>query len=114
MFALVSIGEVMAEIRRSADATYHVGFAGDTYNTAVYCSRLLDTKGSVAYVSRIGTDPLSESWLSDAVDEGVDNSFGFENNIAQRFRVFDKHSDNDVDRQLSTNWLITSFDKVVR
>ncbi len=72
MFALVSIGEVMAEIRGSLDGNHQVGFAGDTYNTAVYCQRLLDTESSVAYITRVGIDPLSESWLKVASDEGID------------------------------------------
>lgn len=74
MFELVSIGEVMAEIRHSPDVGYQVGFAGDTFNTAIYCQRLLSADSRVAYVSRVGTDPLSQSWMTFATTEGIDVS----------------------------------------
>ena len=37
---LLSVGEVMAEIRLGAEGGFVLGFAGDTYNTAVYAARL--------------------------------------------------------------------------
>jgi len=69
---LLSIGEVMAEIRQSAGDGYRVGFAGDTFNTAVYCARSLTIDGKVGYFSRVGQDPLSKSLLDFAKAQALD------------------------------------------
>ena len=78
---LLAIGEVMAEIR-AADAPagtpgiapgfapgFAVQFGGDTYNTAVYAARLVGDVDSVAYLTRIGRDPLSTGWMEAARGE---------------------------------------------
>ena len=70
---LLAIGEVMAEIR-SQDDGFAVGFAGDTYNTAVYAARQLGASGQVGYVTRIGREPLSMALLDHASAEGLDVS----------------------------------------
>ncbi len=72
MMRILCIGEAMAEIRGDS-AGFAVGFAGDTFNTAVYCRRLL-RQGSVGYQTRIGMDPLSEGFLRLARAEGLDIS----------------------------------------
>ena len=77
-YKLLAIGEVMAEIRQDQAAGFAVGFAGDTYNTAVYFARAHAAEGSVSYLTAIGTDPLSQAfrqaaacllYTSDAADE---------------------------------------------
>ena len=73
---LLAIGEVMAELRRSdeggdGESGFKVGFAGDTFNTAVYCSRVLGTGGSVGYFTRVGSDPLSDDLIAMAKREGL-------------------------------------------
>ena len=70
---LLAIGEVMAEIRTQGDG-FAVGFAGDTYNTAVYAARQLGAPGQVGYVTRVGDEPLSRALLADATAEGLDVS----------------------------------------
>jgi len=70
---LLAIGEVMAEIRTQGDG-FAVGFAGDTYNTAVYTARELGALGQVGYVTRVGREPLSQALLEHARDEGLDVS----------------------------------------
>jgi 2-dehydro-3-deoxygluconokinase len=72
MTRILCIGEAMAEIRRDGEG-FAVGFAGDTFNTAVYCRRTLRT-GSVGYLTRIGKEPLSEGFLSLATREALDTS----------------------------------------
>lgn len=70
---LLAIGEVMAELRRSADTGFAVGFAGDTFNTAVYTARDMGSrKANVGYFTRVGTDPLSTDLLALANDEDLD------------------------------------------
>ncbi|MGC6452643.1 MAG: sugar kinase [Candidatus Puniceispirillaceae bacterium] len=82
--SLLAIGEVMAEIRAETRAEirtgeglaegrgFAVGFAGDTYNTAVYATRSLGVSGNVAYMTRIGNEPLSEAWMDAARGEGIE------------------------------------------
>lgn len=70
---LLCMGEAMAELR--GDGTgFAVGFAGDTFNTAVYCRRLLPAGAGIGYLTRVGTDPLSTGFLALARAEGVDIS----------------------------------------
>lgn len=71
---LFAIGEVMAEIRREPELGFRVGFAGDTFNTAVYCARQLGASGRVGYCTRIGLDPLSEAFLATAAEEHLEVS----------------------------------------
>jgi 2-dehydro-3-deoxygluconokinase len=67
---LTAIGEVMAELRQDFERRWDVGFAGDTFNTAVYCARAMPP-GAVSFVSRIGEDPLSQGFREFAAAEGV-------------------------------------------
>ncbi|WP_371155211.1 sugar kinase [Jannaschia sp. 2305UL9-9] len=66
---LLCIGEVMGELRRS-DEGFALGFAGDSYNTAVYARRA-DPGLRVDYFTAIGHDPLSTGLLEAAADEGI-------------------------------------------
>ncbi len=70
---LLCIGEAMAELRPEGDG-FAVGYAGDTFNTAVYCKRLLSSGGDVGYMTHVGQDPLSDRFLALAKTEGVDTS----------------------------------------
>jgi 2-dehydro-3-deoxygluconokinase len=67
---IVCAGEAMAELRRT-EAGFVVGFAGDTFNTAVYLRKL---GLEVSYLTRLGRDPLSEGLLAAAAGHGVDTS----------------------------------------
>jgi len=69
---LLAIGEVMAEIRVGSEGGFVLGFAGDTYNTAVYAAREMRQTGSVGYVTRVGREPLSRALLEQAANEGLD------------------------------------------
>ena len=68
---LLSIGEAMAEIRSGRTDDFSLGFAGDTYNTAVYASRTIGQRGLVSYITRVGVDPLSMSFCNAAHREGI-------------------------------------------
>ena len=76
---LISIGEAMAELRNGAvagsRADFKVGFAGDTYNTAVYCNRTMGEGANVGFFTRVGLDPLSAEFAVRAQEEGLDPSF---------------------------------------
>ncbi|MFT4613951.1 MAG: 2-dehydro-3-deoxygluconokinase [Bacteroidia bacterium] len=62
-------GEVMVELAaRGGDASYQRGFAGDSFNTAVYLAR---AGYSVDYLTRLGADPLSMQIMASLEAEGV-------------------------------------------
>ena len=71
---LLAIGEVMAEIRTEGNEGFALGFAGDSYNTAVYAAREIRVSGAVAYLTRVGNEPLSAAFVKQAADEGIDVS----------------------------------------
>ena len=74
MLKLLAIGEVMAEIRsahQNKTTEFAVNFAGDSFNTAVYAARLLGDDGQVGFMTRIGTEPLSDGLLTMAKSEGL-------------------------------------------
>lgn len=69
---VVALGEVMVELSLAGEGVAAVGYAGDTFNTAVYLRRLgLD----VAYATAIGAgDPFSAGILARMAEEGLDAS----------------------------------------
>lgn len=67
---ILCVGEVMAEIRGQGYG-FAVGFAGDTFNTAVYAKRRLGARGQVAYLTRVGCEGLSDGVLRLAQAEGI-------------------------------------------
>jgi 2-dehydro-3-deoxygluconokinase len=69
--SLLSIGECMVELARGPDGGFRLAFGGDTFNTAIYASRLgLPT----AYATALGDDPYSAEIVEQAENEGVDTS----------------------------------------
>ena len=70
---IACIGECMVELTlpREDGAGSRVGFAGDTLNVAVYLKRAAPEAG-VAYVTALGTDPLSARMLAFFAGEGLD------------------------------------------
>ena len=78
MLKLLAIGEVMAEIRSANDkaldnsaVNFAVNFAGDSFNTAIYAARYLNQDHSVGYMTRIGTEPLSDGLMALAKSENL-------------------------------------------
>ncbi|MBS7545300.1 sugar kinase [Ancylobacter oerskovii] len=69
MAKVVSIGEVMVEFSRGADARYGLGIGGDTFNTAVYLAR---AGVEVAYATALGDDRYSEQIVAAAEAENID------------------------------------------
>ena len=67
----------MIELRHVDDATLAIGFAGDTYNTAVYVARTsvdIAVDLAVDYVSIVGDDRYSEQLLAVMRTEGIGTS----------------------------------------
>ncbi|MFA3918222.1 sugar kinase [Ruegeria hyattellae] len=70
---LACIGEVMIELASDPQGQIRLGFAGDTYNTAVYLKRLLpDADTPISYVTALGTDRFSARILADMAAHGID------------------------------------------
>lgn len=65
------IGECMVELGLPTNEAPRVGFAGDTFNTAVYLRRAAPDV-AVSYVTALGTDPLSERMLATFAAEELD------------------------------------------
>jgi 2-dehydro-3-deoxygluconokinase len=65
------LGEVMIELALEGDIA-RVGVAGDTYNAAVYLSRLLG--GGVSYVTALGRDAMSERIAAAMRAEGLSDA----------------------------------------
>jgi len=72
MFKVACIGECMIEMAPVASNTYKRGFAGDTFNTAVYFKRQFSDKLQVSYISALGQDSLSDATCEKMELEGVD------------------------------------------
>ncbi|WP_340677638.1 sugar kinase [Paraglaciecola sp.] len=71
MIKIACFGEAM----RERSVTGPLAFGGDTYNTAVYLKRLLQTNADVYFVSAIGSDELSESAYSLWQQQGLNSQF---------------------------------------
>lgn len=70
-----SIGECMVELSGAGDGLYRRGFAGDTLNTAWGVRGLSpDDAVSVRYVSRVGTDALSDEMVGFVAAAGIDTA----------------------------------------
>lgn len=67
---VVCVGEIMVEISLDAPGR-QVGFAGDTFNTAVYLARDLSDAGEVDYVTVLGHDAISDRMVRFIAAEGV-------------------------------------------
>jgi 2-dehydro-3-deoxygluconokinase len=76
MKRIVCVGECMVELRPAADARFERGFAGDTYNTAVYLKRSLPG-ACVQFLSATGDDPLSGAMRESWARQGVDGSTAY-------------------------------------
>jgi 2-dehydro-3-deoxygluconokinase len=65
---IVSVGEVMIELIRAPDGRFDLGYAGDTFQTAIFLSRC---GAKVALATALGNDRYSEQALATASAEGV-------------------------------------------
>ncbi|NNF90526.1 MAG: sugar kinase [Boseongicola sp.] len=75
MTSVACLGEVMVELSLDdlSPDTARVGFAGDTFNTAVYLKRAAPAL-DVAYVTKLGEDRLSARIVSLMDDEAIDTT----------------------------------------
>ena len=69
---IVGVGEAMVELSPAGEGLYRLGFAGDTFNTIWHISQLLGDKASTGFVTRVGSDVLSDRFLSELTADGLD------------------------------------------
>ena len=67
---IACIGEVMIELSPAGEGLMRAGVAGDSFNTAVYLSRLLGPS-VVSYVTALGCDPQSDRIMDAIAAEGI-------------------------------------------
>lgn len=119
------LGECMIELFRSTDGVIKLGYAGDTFNSAAYFSRLGNRFGMTAeYVSALGDDHFSDDmrgfWAAEnvgssltrsmpgrlpgihfvEVDERGERSFTYWRGEAAARDTFEEGSGDDVLRKL--------------
>ena len=69
MAGVIALGECMAELSLTGGNAAAIGYAGDTFNTAVYLRRL---GLEVAYASAVGqSDPFSAGIMASLAGEGI-------------------------------------------
>ena len=68
---IACIGECMVELSLGSNAAENcvLGFAGDTFNTAVYLKRAAGSQVEVSYVTAVGQDALSDRMVNLFVEE---------------------------------------------
>ncbi|WP_208024572.1 sugar kinase [Amycolatopsis pithecellobii] len=72
---VLAIGECMIELTHTGDRTLALGYAGDTFNTAVYLARLTSPDAvEVGYLTRLGDDEYSAGILAAMHAEGLGTS----------------------------------------
>jgi len=72
MLRVAAIGECMLELRHRDEGLLELGFAGDSFNTALYMARCNQRERlAVDYVTALGTDPYSAAMLQLWREEGI-------------------------------------------
>ncbi|HKW55228.1 MAG TPA: sugar kinase [Stellaceae bacterium] len=72
MLRVAAIGECMVELQHRDERLLELGFAGDSFNTALYMARCTRRERlAVDYMTALGTDPYSEAMLKAWRAEGI-------------------------------------------
>lgn len=71
----LSIGECMVEMAPTAEGDYHLGYAGDTFNTAWYARQLFGQDWDIAYLTAVGEDVISEQMVGFIETAGINTGF---------------------------------------
>lgn len=69
---VLTVGEAMVELSASTDPSlWHLGFAGDTFNTAWYLRQLLPDAEAVGFLTRLGQGGFSQRLRGFIADAGI-------------------------------------------
>ena len=74
MKQVIIFGECMVELFQLVDNVFHQAFAGDVYNTAVYCKRSAPQQLNLKFLSAVGTDLVSDKLIAHLELEKLDSS----------------------------------------
>lgn len=69
---VVAIGEAMIEFAPVGDGLFKRDFAGDTFNTIWHITHLLRDDAHTSFVTRVGTDTVSEAFVESLRRDGLD------------------------------------------
>lgn len=69
---VAAIGEAMVEMAPVGEGLYCRAFAGDTFNTIWHMALLLGDRATCRYVTRIGTDTISDAFAAEIAADGLD------------------------------------------
>ena len=72
---MLAVGEAMIEMSLVDKDTYRRSFAGDTYNTAWHISQVPNLSIPVGFVSRVGSDAISDEFVAQCEQDGLDRAF---------------------------------------
>lgn len=70
----LAVGEAMLELAPVGDGLYRRGYAGDTFNTIWHMAQLLGSAATTRFVTRVGSDSLSEAFVVEMAGDGLDVS----------------------------------------
>lgn len=71
---VVAIGEAMIEFAPIGDEHFKRDFAGDTFNTIWHLAHLLKDHAQMSFVTRVGTDMVSDAFVESLRRDGLDVS----------------------------------------
>jgi 2-dehydro-3-deoxygluconokinase len=71
---IIAIGEAMLEMAPVEGGLFRLDFAGDTFNTVWHAAQLLGPDATAGFVTRVGTDKLSDRFLAEMAADGLDVS----------------------------------------
>jgi 2-dehydro-3-deoxygluconokinase len=71
---IVAVGEAMLEMSPAEVGLFRLDYAGDTFNTLWHAAQLLGPRADAGFVTRVGTDRLSENFVAEMVADGLDVS----------------------------------------
>lgn len=71
---VVAIGEAMIEFAPVGDGHFKRDFAGDTFNTIWHLAHLLKDHAQTSFVTRVGTDMVSDAFVKGLRRDGLDVS----------------------------------------
>ncbi|GAA0602849.1 sugar kinase [Paenochrobactrum glaciei] len=71
MHGFASVGECMIELSGQNDTQWHMGFAGDTLNTAWYVRALTQPDFAVDYITAFGDDAFSNQQMAFLNENGI-------------------------------------------
>lgn len=69
---ILAIGEAMLEMAPVGSELHRLGYAGDTFNTVWHIAQLLGDRGTAGFVTRVGTDSLSDRFVAQMSADGLD------------------------------------------